>query len=572
MKEKPQDDAFTEPALTSAAAAESTPGLTSFSSNVPELDQVWELVRHTINAAALDLNTDSNTRQRDLCTLDAWVATRYQGGVAPGTASHLRRRVVQNMYEPNGYVNYWSEFLVAHVGALHDYTLEYADQDLAGRLWNQAPISMDALGLGKNPSLGMDNYSLLTYFNESDGLVHETPRPLVDWPRSSGLDTDEKTSGFCNKLCAQMNAYAAVTQGWMAEISKRAGISGKQASPAYSERAAKIRSTANTVFAASGSDCHPTISGPDDADATAAPLQCYRDQPAGADPEAGSVFTSATASSLAAFANLPGDASGVIALVPFLKARNGRRGPGHGMETSGWMTGFMLEGIYTAAGDLSDPALDPAAVLAAADYAHDTLTNEGNNSWLGMIRQNATMTMESWTQAPYEDEGGGTFSHPWTAAPAWVIPRFLMGVRPIEDGWRRIAIRPLPGSQLTKAAMTVLTPRGEVAVSFEKEALQGWALNLTVPGNTKAQVCVPRYLFAGMICGVTVSESNGGYQPVASSEKGALLCLDDGAISGSFRAFLVAGLASFLSADFVDNGTDLGGGSYAIEVECTDLI
>jgi hypothetical protein len=30
-----------------------------------------------------------------------------------------------------------SEFLVAHVGALHDYTLEYADQGLAGRLWNQ---------------------------------------------------------------------------------------------------------------------------------------------------------------------------------------------------------------------------------------------------------------------------------------------------------------------------------------------------------------------------------------------------------------------------------------------------
>jgi hypothetical protein len=38
---------------------------------------------------------------------------------------------------------------------------------------------------------------------------------------------------------------------------------------------------------------------------------------------------------------VPGGAAGVLALVPFLKARNGRRGPGHGMETSGWMTGFM---------------------------------------------------------------------------------------------------------------------------------------------------------------------------------------------------------------------------------------
>ena len=76
------------------------------------------------------------------------------------------------------------------------------------------------------------------------------------------------------------------------------------------------------------------------------PLRCYSDKPAG-DPEAPARFTSATATSLAAFAGLPGNASGVLDLVPFLKARNGRRGPGHGMEMSGWMTGFMLEGIYT---------------------------------------------------------------------------------------------------------------------------------------------------------------------------------------------------------------------------------
>ena len=66
-------------------------------------------------------------------------------------------------------------------------------------------------------------------------------------------------------------------------------------------------------------------------------------------------------------------------------------------------------------------------VSAAAEYCYETLTNAGGNSWLGMIAQNATMTMESWQQAPFEPQGGGTFSHPWTAAPAYVIPRFLMG-------------------------------------------------------------------------------------------------------------------------------------------------
>jgi hypothetical protein len=432
-------------------------GLTSFNSSVPELDQVWELVQHTINVAALDLNTDSNTRQRDLCTLDAWLATRYQGGVAPGSSSHLRRRVTQSMFEPNGYVNYWTEFLVAHVGALYDYTVEYSDQVLTDRLWNQAPISMGS----KCPApLGMDNYSLLTYYSADDQLVHATPRPLIDWPRSDGIDTNGATSGHCNKLCVQMNAYAVVAQRWMGELAARSGLAGQQESATFAARASAIQQAAHKMFAASGSACDTSSSGPSppvpveiktcdkvwEADTplhhhnssgivalncgagstissvlfadfglpsgsctagfktnmschssrsstvtaveTAClhkqfcflkasrtqfgdsctgeckqlavqvkcshvrdaepqpPLKCYTDEPTSG-REAPPAFTSATATALAAFGGLPGSAAGVLDLVPFIKARNSRRGPGHGLEASGWMTGFMLEGIYT---------------------------------------------------------------------------------------------------------------------------------------------------------------------------------------------------------------------------------
>ena len=62
-------------------------GLTQFNASDTLLLQVWDLVQHTVDAGAIDLNTDSNTRQRDLCTLDAWVATRYQAGVAPGVCA-----------------------------------------------------------------------------------------------------------------------------------------------------------------------------------------------------------------------------------------------------------------------------------------------------------------------------------------------------------------------------------------------------------------------------------------------------------------------------------------------------
>lgn len=71
--------------------------LTTFTSSSLNLNAVWDLSRYTVIAGAIDLNTDSNTRQRDLCTLDAWLATEYQGGVAPASSCHLRRRVTQIM-------------------------------------------------------------------------------------------------------------------------------------------------------------------------------------------------------------------------------------------------------------------------------------------------------------------------------------------------------------------------------------------------------------------------------------------------------------------------------------------
>ena len=53
--------------------------------------------------------------------------------------------------------------------------------------------------------------------------------------------------------------------------------------------------------------------------------------------------------------------------------------------------------------------------------------------------------MESWMQlgppGSLMSENGGTFSHPWTAAPAVVVPRLLMGIRPLQDSWQRVAMR-----------------------------------------------------------------------------------------------------------------------------------
>ena len=56
------------------------------------------------------------------------------------------------------------------------------------------------------------------------------------------------------------------------------------------------------------------------------------------------------------------------------------------------------------------------------DAAIALLVSEGPRSWLGMLRQGATMTMEAWSldAKPNQD-----WNHAWGAAPANLLPRFL---------------------------------------------------------------------------------------------------------------------------------------------------
>jgi hypothetical protein len=201
--------------------------------------------------------------------------------------------------------------------------------------------------------------------------------------------------------------------------------------------------------------------------------------------------------------------------------------------------------------------LEPSSVARAVEFCHDTLTSDGANSWLGMIAQNATMTMESWQQAPFEKQGGGTFSHPWTAAPAYIIPRFVMGVRPLQDAWRRVAIRPLPSTKLASASIEVPTMRGLIRLSFTttlEPTRSGltFAANITIPGNTFAQVCLPLYLLGAASRGVSndvASPSSAAHcvtllhgTEVASARMGGLLCLVEDLGGGEWNVQMNCGM------------------------------
>ena len=81
------------------------------------------------------------------------------------------------------------------------------------------------------------------------------------------------------------------------------------------------------------------------------------------------------------------------------------------------------------------------------------------------------------------------WNHAWGAAPANIIPRWLMGIRPLEPGFSKIMIQPRPGT-LKRASMTLPTIRGSIKTRFESSQNE-FALEMEIPANTTARVALP---------------------------------------------------------------------------------
>ncbi len=143
---------------------------------------------------------------------------------------------------------------------------------------------------------------------------------------------------------------------------------------------------------------------------------------------------------------------------------------GRGMAGSVYAAQYLLEGLFENNED--------AAALAL-------ITATGDRSWRHMVDSGATITWEAWDQKykPNQD-----WNHAWGAAPANLLPRFVLGAQPLTAGWGRALIKPHPGS-LTRAEGQIPTPRGELSVSWKRD--KTFALTLTLPAGMTAKVELP---------------------------------------------------------------------------------
>jgi hypothetical protein len=131
--------------------------------------------------------------------------------------------------------------------------------------------------------------------------------------------------------------------------------------------------------------------------------------------------------------------------------------------------------------------LDACFKAGAAQHAIDLMRADNDRSWLGMMRQGSTISMEAWNNAAKPNQD---WNHAWGAAPANVIPRRLAGIRPIANGFKKFVFDPQPGD-IADFYMKHPTPLGSIEAEYSNGKAQ-----LIVPEGSEA-VCGGQNYAAG---------------------------------------------------------------------------
>jgi hypothetical protein len=281
---------------------------------------------------------------------------------------------------------------------------------------------------------------MLAQANPSVGLVQSTPvsgntasGDIIDWYRIGNTDgyVPEATN-------AVINAFVYRVMTIMAQAAQLTGHAADAAT--FSTRANQIYTNYDAIFWNAGS---------------------YIDGMATANTSApGNYFP-------LAFGLVPTNKQ--AAVVNFLHSRIAAN---NGMPPGVYGAQYFLESLFLA-GD--------------ADTALGLMTTNSPRSWLNMINIGSTITDEAWSIANKSNED---WNHAWGAAAGNLIPRFVLGLRPLAPGYGQILIQPQLGQTLSFAQGTVPTIRGPVGICASNAPGQ-FQLLVNIPGNVIATVMLP---------------------------------------------------------------------------------
>ncbi len=111
--------------------------------------------------------------------------------------------------------------------------------------------------------------------------------------------------------------------------------------------------------------------------------------------------------------------------------------------------------------------LEALCLADRAEAAVRLMSTRGKAGWIGMMDFGSTITMEAWTVA---DKPNLDLNHAWASEPLNIISRFILGVTPLEPGFRKVSIRPRLGG-LRHVKATIPTVAGPISIEATLDRL-----------------------------------------------------------------------------------------------------
>ena len=323
-------------------------------------------------------------------------------------------------YEADAYINQLSHYAISSDRALarasHEYLLRHPTWPTE---WKQHSIMMawaDWMWSGSIESArrhyGILKEKLLLDRSREDGLLASPPDPLVgkradiiDWP-----PRERDGYVFC-PASAVVNAFHYLNLRQMADIAKALGKS--EDASFFAGRASKVRVAYRKTF---------------------------RDGHDGLYVDGEGTRHKSLHANVAALAFGLAEESEYETLADYIVSK--------GMKCSVYFAQYFLEALFISGRDK-----DAIAFMAA----------RGNRSWLGMMDQGSTMTLEAWNM---EAKPNLDWNHAWGTPPLNIIARFVLGVKPLAPGFAKVEVRPQTGG-LKYVRGTVPTVKGPVTVEVK---------------------------------------------------------------------------------------------------------
>ena len=126
-----------------------------------------------------------------------------------------------------------------------------------------------------------------------------------------------------------------------------------------------------------------------------------------------------------------------------------------------------------------------ATVLEAMAHCH--LHKEAiaiiRDKWGEPIDNGLTTFSEMW-------ESTSSLCHGWSASPLYFLSQWVLGVIPLEPGWKSVQIKPIPG-KLEFARGVVPSPIGLIRVEWERSEDDQLAVRIDLPDGMSAQFIDP---------------------------------------------------------------------------------